>query len=92
MPGHPREDRGLTPIPGHLSMQEALEWFLDGFNATIVTYGQSGTGKTHSLFGVGAGRSDGDLGLIPRMLADFFRRCATPHPLSPHPCTGLQQG
>ena len=32
---------------------------LDGYNATIYGYGQTGTGKTHTLFG-----NDDELGLI----------------------------
>jgi hypothetical protein len=33
--------------------REALEWFVDGFNASIVAFGQTGTGKTYSLYGSG---------------------------------------
>ena len=31
--------------------EDALSWLIDGFNATVVAFGQMGTGKTHSLFG-----------------------------------------
>jgi hypothetical protein len=33
---------------------DALQWLLDGFNATVVAFGQNGTGKTHSLLGTAA--------------------------------------
>lgn len=29
---------------------EICEWIWNGFNASVVTYGQSNTGKTHLLF------------------------------------------
>jgi hypothetical protein len=34
--------------------RDALQWLLDGFNATVVAFGQNGTGKTHSLLGTSA--------------------------------------
>jgi len=33
----------------------AVEDFLDGYNTCIMVYGQTGTGKTHTMMGVGAG-------------------------------------
>jgi hypothetical protein len=38
----------------HSLGDSVLEWLLSGFNASIIGYGQVGTGKTHSLFGDGA--------------------------------------
>jgi len=56
--------------------ESALEWLWEGFNATILAYGLSGTGKTYSLFGHGVvGELNGE-GLCPRILAALFNRIA----------------
>lgn len=41
----------------------------DGYNGTIFAYGQTSSGKTHTMMGY-----DGDLGIIPRMNMDIFKR------------------
>ena len=33
------------------SLPEMLDQFLSGYNATFLAYGQTGTGKTHTMFG-----------------------------------------
>ncbi len=56
---------------------------LDGYNSTVFAYGQTGTGKTHSMMGppdvsVGGYLAGGSstawdkLGIIPRAMADLF--------------------
>ncbi|KEG08955.1 putative MCAK-like kinesin [Trypanosoma grayi] len=50
---------------------------LKGYNATILCYGQSGSGKTHTLLGPGGGapkqlRNRNEVGLLPRMLEQLF--------------------
>lgn len=40
---------------------------MDGFNAAILAYGQTGAGKTHTMLGFG-----GDDGIVPRAIADIF--------------------
>jgi len=42
---------------------------VDGHNVTVLTYGQTGTGKTHTIFGTPA-----DEGLAVRMVRDLFDR------------------
>lgn len=59
---------------------------LDGFNATVFAYGQTGTGKTHTMLGVemaesGAKESFGNgdragWGVIPRTIREIFRHVA----------------
>ena len=38
----------------HCSVQASANWLLDGFNATLLAFGQSGTGKSSTLFSEGA--------------------------------------
>jgi hypothetical protein len=50
-----------------------VKGFLEGYNATVLAYGQTGTGKTHTMAGSGfdaRGREkNGDLqGIIPRVV------------------------
>jgi hypothetical protein len=55
--------------------KSTLNWFWDGYSASIVTFGQSQTGKTYSLFG--AGKSETrleDQGLFNMMAYELFQR------------------
>jgi hypothetical protein len=45
---------------------------LDGFNAAVIAYGQSGAGKTHTVFG-----TQTDPGLLPRAVRSLFASLAT---------------
>lgn len=45
--------------------------FLNGINVTLMNYGQTSSGKTHSMFGRD-GRIDVDGGIVPRILKDIF--------------------
>jgi kinesin family protein 3/17 len=53
----------------------------EGFNATVFAYGQTGTGKTHTMFGppghvqslaAGAAQVSAQSGVIPRAIVDLF--------------------
>ena len=46
---------------------DAMHLFLRGYNATVMTYGQTGTGKTYTMMG-----SSEDPGLIPRAVRATF--------------------
>ncbi|ODQ83121.1 hypothetical protein BABINDRAFT_159575 [Babjeviella inositovora NRRL Y-12698] len=50
--------------------------FLNGYNCTILAYGQTGTGKTHTMCGnsniLADGQLSGDAGIIPRVLYELF--------------------
>ena len=61
----------------------AFDWWMAGWNATVVAHGETGAGKTHALFGPGGhARGAGergaysetatDLGLVLRVLDRFF--------------------
>ena len=47
--------------------KETLNDVLDGYNGTIFTYGQSGSGKTYTLYGSDI-YDDSEKGLIPRIM------------------------
>ena len=47
-----------------------LDAVLQGYNGTVLAYGQTGAGKTHTLLNVGD-ESD-DAGLVPRLVAALF--------------------
>ena len=39
---------------------DVAEWVMAGFDATVVAFGQAGTGKSHALFGGGGGSHEHD--------------------------------
>merc|ERR1719217_587687 len=43
---------------------------VDGYPVTIFCYGQTGAGKTHTMYG-----TDADPGIAPRAVAELFRLC-----------------
>ena len=48
---------------------------VDGYDLTVMAYGQAGTGKTHALFGPGPTdptTSVAQLGLLPRFIRALF--------------------
>ena len=47
---------------------------MQGFNCTVFAYGQTGTGKTHTM--EGDVTNDELKGIIPRAVEDIFRRLA----------------
>jgi kinesin family protein 5 len=56
-----------------------LDAFFEGYNSTILSYGQTGAGKTHTMMGpsdkIQGYCDDPDLkGLIPRMAEDIFSK------------------
>eukprot|EP00397_Hematodinium_sp_SG-2012_P001252 GEMP01001253.1.p1 GENE.GEMP01001253.1~~GEMP01001253.1.p1 ORF type:complete len:1239 (+),score=318.32 GEMP01001253.1:36-3752(+) len=47
---------------------DLIQSALDGYNVTIFAYGQTGAGKTHTMYG-----SEEQPGLVPRTTAELFR-------------------
>lgn len=45
---------------------------LQGYNATILAYGQTGTGKTHTMEGFKYNSQDPHRGIIPRCMEEIF--------------------
>jgi len=49
-----------------------IENVLEGYNGTIFAYGQTGTGKTHTM--TGYDKTEGEAGIMPRSFEDIFKR------------------
>ncbi|KAF0705698.1 hypothetical protein AaE_014403 [Aphanomyces astaci] len=57
-------------------MQSSVEQVVQGFNCTIFAYGQTGTGKTHTMMGPDSSLRQGDMsqwGVIPRAVDGLFQ-------------------
>ena len=52
-----------------ISAKSAVQSALQGYNATIMAYGQTGTGKTYTMEG---SRHGDERGIIPRAIEDMF--------------------
>lgn len=50
----------------------AVSSVLEGYNATILAYGQTGTGKTHTMEGFKYSANDPHRGIIPRSMEEIF--------------------
>ena len=46
---------------------------LEGYNATILAYGQTGTGKTHTMEGFKYSAGDPHRGIVPRSMEEIFK-------------------
>ncbi|ESL08425.1 hypothetical protein TRSC58_03872 [Trypanosoma rangeli SC58] len=65
-----------------------LQYLQKGYNTTILCYGQSGSGKTHSMIGPAGGAPERlqkveDFGLVPRMLEGLFTVLQEKFPVEP---------
>ena len=54
----------------NLVAKNAIEWFCQGYNSTIFTYGPTSSGKTHTMFG---GKDKIQKGIIPRSCETLFQ-------------------
>lgn len=59
--------------------QPLISRFVDGFNCTILAYGQTSSGKTFTMTGVDLDADPNDpyngMGIIPRAVSTIFARC-----------------
>lgn len=46
---------------------------LEGYNATILAYGQTGAGKTHTMEGFKYSGCDPQRGIVPRSMEEVFK-------------------
>ena len=46
---------------------------LEGYNSTVIAYGQTGTGKTHTMEGFKYNIGDPQRGIIPRSMEEIFK-------------------
>lgn len=65
--------------------QQICDEIIQGYNGTIFVYGQSGSGKTHTMYGPEerkGGASIADMGIIPQSCGYIFNILSNPtHPL-----------
>eukprot|EP00959_Pyramimonas_sp_CCMP1952_P019961 421604-Pyramimonas_sp.AAC.1 len=55
--------------------QGLLERLMQGYNISVLAYGQTGAGKTHTMTGPPGSAANGSArGLIPRLMEDLLRR------------------
>ncbi|ETW10549.1 hypothetical protein H310_00816 [Aphanomyces invadans] len=55
-------------------LQPKLATFLNGFNTTVIGYGQTASGKSHTIGSGLTNQTEAHWGLIPRMLHEIFRK------------------
>ena len=55
-------------------LQAAAEWVLEGFSATLLAFGQSGTGKSSTLFGPKCSSTEP---ILPAVLHSLFNSCSS---------------
>lgn len=55
-------------------LQAAAEWVLEGFSATLLAFGQSGTGKSSTLFGPQHSSTEA---ILPAVLHSLFNSCTS---------------
>uniref|UniRef100_A0A0A9B332 Kinesin motor domain-containing protein n=1 Tax=Arundo donax TaxID=35708 RepID=A0A0A9B332_ARUDO len=72
-----------------------IESALGGFNTSLVCYGQSGTGKTYTMWGalaamVGSSSDHADLGIVPRVFQNLFSQFRSREKSSPEKQTSYQ--
>lgn len=51
-----------------------LNHAFEGYNVCIFAYGQTGAGKSYTMMGKNLQENSKDLGLVPRMCKELFRR------------------
>jgi len=68
-PGAPQDalyDEWVSPL---------VDGLFNGYNATVLAYGQTGAGKTFTMgSGDNTGKMPGELGVIPRVMQDIYNR------------------
>lgn len=62
----------------HQTVYPLVSLFLEGFDASVVTYGQKGTGKSYTLFGPGFDCifSETEQGIVQRCVREIFAQLA----------------
>ncbi|KAL8950843.1 MAG: hypothetical protein Q9222_003141 [Ikaeria aurantiellina] len=73
-------------------LHDSINAFVQGFNVSLLAYGQSGSGKSYTMGTSGpAEQSDSHLmGIVPRAAAALFDTLAGPPPLRRHGSSGLR--
>jgi len=64
----------METIQSHVydvTVKPIVDCVLEGYNGTILAYGQTSSGKTHTMFGEDLSNEE-ERGVIPRMVKGFF--------------------
>ena len=69
---HAFDDRTTQQHIFDTCVRGLIDGLFDGYNATVFAYGQTGTGKTHTM-GSGMNTSE-NRGIIPRVIETLFQR------------------
>lgn len=60
------------------AVEPLIQYFLDGCDVSVVTFGQIATGKTYTLYGPGIQyTSEVEYGIIPRFIREFLTRLSS---------------
>ncbi|KAL8802973.1 MAG: hypothetical protein Q9182_003461 [Xanthomendoza sp. 2 TL-2023] len=73
-------------------LHDSVNDFIQGFNVSVLAYGQSGSGKSYTM-GTSGPAEQGDshlMGIVPRAAAALFHQLAGPPPLRRHGSSSLR--
>ncbi|KAI4235252.1 MAG: hypothetical protein LQ349_003290 [Xanthoria aureola] len=73
-------------------VHDSVDAFIQGFNVSVLAYGQSGSGKSYTM-GTSGPAEQGDshlMGIVPRAAAALFNQLAGPPPLRRHGSSSLR--
>ncbi|KAI4256556.1 MAG: hypothetical protein L6R42_006152 [Xanthoria sp. 1 TBL-2021] len=73
-------------------LHDSVDAFIQGFNVSVLAYGQSGSGKSYTMGTSGPAEQSNShlMGIVPRAAAALFNRLAGPPPLRRHGSSGLR--
>jgi hypothetical protein len=69
---HVYDQRSKQAEVYNTTARDAVHSVLAGYNATIIAYGQTGTGKTYTMEGQNGFTNNEERGVIPRATEDIF--------------------
>jgi hypothetical protein len=67
------DERATQEFAYENTAKNAVHSVLEGYNATILAYGQTGTGKTYTMEGFKYSAGDPQRGIVPRSMEEIFR-------------------
>lgn len=70
---HVYDDQASQKFVYENTAKPAVLSVLEGYNATVLAYGQTGTGKTYTMEGFSSGLNDPQKGIIPRSMEEIFK-------------------
>ncbi|KAL8829998.1 MAG: hypothetical protein Q9170_005935 [Blastenia crenularia] len=73
-------------------LRDSVDAFVQGYNVSLLAYGQSGSGKSYTMGTSGPAEQNDPqvMGIVPRAAAALFARLAGPPPLRRHGSSGIR--